>query len=85
LLTVLMKAEYRRALLAFLIELALYSVLVIAYFFLVLHFIGPWLGDIYRDHVRLYALLSVGLILGQAVLLEWVTTFLLRMIRGRSE
>jgi hypothetical protein len=80
-----MKAEYRRALLSFLVELALYSVLVIVYFFLVLRFIGPWLGDIYRDHIRFYALLSVGLILGQAVLLEWVTTFLLRLIRGRSE
>ena len=80
-----MKAEYRRALLSFLAELALYSLLVIAYFFLVLHFLGPWLFDIHRDHVRLYALLSVGLILGQAVLLESVTTFLLRLIRGRSE
>jgi hypothetical protein len=80
-----MKAEYRHALLSFLFELALYSVLVIVYFFLVLHLIGPWLAEIYRDHIRLYALLSVSLILGQAVLLEWVTTFLLRLIRGRSE
>ena len=80
-----MKAEHRRALRAFLIELALYSVLVVAYFLLVLHFVGPWLFDLYKEHVRLYALLSVGLILGQAVLLEWVTTFLLRLIRGASE
>ena len=80
-----MKAEYRRALLSFLFELALYSVLIIVYFFLVLHFIGGWLADIHQDHVVFYAFISVALILGQAVLLEWVTTFLLRLIRGRSE
>ena len=80
-----MKAAARQAIRSFLIELALYSLLVIAYFFLVLHFLGPGLGQINKEHIRLYALLSVGLILGQAVLLEWVTTFLLRLIRGRSE
>ena len=80
-----MKAEYRRTLLSFLLELALYSVLVIVYFFLVLHFIGAWVAEIHQDHVTLYAVLCVALILGQAVLLEWVTTFLLRLIRGRSE
>jgi hypothetical protein len=80
-----MKAEARRTLLAFLIELFVYSLLVIAYFFLVLHFLGPWLSGLDKRHLRLYSLLSVGLILGQAVLLEWVTTLLLRLIRGRSE
>jgi hypothetical protein len=80
-----MKAAARQAIRSFLIELALYSLLVIAYFFLVLHFLGPGLAQINKEHIRLYALLSVGLILGQAVLLEWVTTFLLRLIRGRSE
>ena len=50
-----MKAEARRALFSFLIELLVYSVLV------------------------------TGLIVVQAVLLEWVTTLLLRLIRGRSE
>jgi hypothetical protein len=80
-----MKTAARQAIRSFLIELALYSLLVIAYFFLVLHFLGPGLARIDKEHIRLYALLSVGLILGQAVLLEWVTTFLLRLIRGRSE
>jgi hypothetical protein len=32
-----------------------------------------------------YAIVSILLIIGQAVLLEAVTTLLLRMIRGRSE
>ena len=80
-----MKAETRRTLRAFLIELAIYSLLIVAYFFLVLHFLGPSLAHLGKTNIALYALLSVGLILGQAVLLEWVTTFLLRLIRGRSE
>ena len=80
-----MKAEARRALFSFLIELLVYSVLVIGYFFLVLHLLGPWLFNLNREHVRIYAITAVGLIVVQAVLLEWVTTLLLRFIRGRSE
>ena len=80
-----MKAEARRALFSFLIELLVYSVLVTGYFFLVLHLLGPWLFNLDKEHIRLYAITSVGLIVVQAVLLEWVTTLLLRFIRGRSE
>jgi heme A synthase len=80
-----MKAEARRALFSFLIELLVYSVLVTGYFFLVLHLLGSWLFNLDKEHVRLYAIISVGLIVVQAVLLEWVTTLLLRLIRGRSE
>ena len=32
-----------------------------------------------------YALVAILLIIGQAVVLEIVTTFLLRLLRGRSE
>jgi hypothetical protein len=80
-----MKAEARRALFSFLIELLVYSVLVTGYFFLVLHLLGSWLFNLDKEHVRLYAITSVALIVVQAVLLEWVTTLLLRLIRGRSE
>ena len=80
-----MKAETRRTLFSFLVELAVYSLLVVVYFFLVLHLLGPSLADLDKSNIALYSLLSVGLILGQAILLEFVTTFLLRLIRGRSE
>jgi len=80
-----MKAEARLALFSFLIELLVYSVLVTGYFFLVLHLLGAWLLNLDKEHVQLYAITSVGLIVVQAVLLEWVTTLLLRLIRGRSE
>jgi hypothetical protein len=80
-----MKTEARRTLIAFLIELGVYSCLVVVYFFLVLHLLGPSLANVDKRHISLYSLLCVGLILGQAILLEYVTTFLLRFIRGRSE
>ena len=80
-----MKTETSKTLRAFLIELALYAVLVTGYFFLVLHFLGGWLQELHLHHVKLYALVAIVLIIGQAVLLESVTTWLFRLIRGRSE
>ena len=70
---------------AFLIELVVYAALVIGYFFLVLHLLGNWLQDLAIHHLYIYALTAILLIIGQAVFLEAVTTFLLRMLRGRSE
>jgi len=66
------------------IELAAYAVLVIGYFFLVLHFLSGWLQELHLHHVKVYALVAIVLIIGQAVLLESVTTWLFRLIRGRS-
>ena len=80
-----MKAEARRTLFSFLVELIVYGFLIAGYFLLVLHLLGPSLGQIAKDHIRLYALLCVVLILGQSIVLESITTFLLRLLRGRSE
>ncbi len=80
-----MKKETGSTLKAFAIELVVYAVLVVTYFFFVLHFLGKWLLPLYQHHRVSYALLAIFLILGQAVLLEFVTSFLLRLIRGWSE
>ena len=80
-----MKKETTKTLRAFLIELAIYAVLVIAYFFLVLHFLGEWLHQLETGHRYTYAGVAILLIIGQAVVLEALTTLLLRMLRGRSE
>lgn len=80
-----MKTEQAATLRAFLIELAIYAVLVIGYFFAVLHFLGGWLFNIQQHHHIAYAAVSLLLIIGQAVVLESVTTLLLRLIRGRTE
>jgi hypothetical protein len=70
---------------ALLIELGVYAVLVTGYFMLVLHYLGGWLQHLHLTNVKLYAIVSLALIIGQAVLLESVTTWLLRFLRGRSE
>jgi hypothetical protein len=80
-----MKKEDARTIRAFALELAIYAALVVAYFFLVLHLLGEWLYQIEAQHRYIYAALSILLIVGQAVLLENITTFLIRLIRGRSE
>ena len=80
-----MKKETARTLRAFLIELVIYAILVVGYFFLVLHFLGEGLHQLEVHHRYTYACVAIFLIIGQAVVLENVTTFLLRLIRGRSE
>jgi hypothetical protein len=80
-----MEKEAAKTLRAFLIELVIYAALVVIYFFLVLHFLGGWLHGLERGHRYGYAGVTILLMMGQAVLLQNVTTFLLRLIRGRSE
>ena len=80
-----MKPETAKTLRAFAIELAIYALLVVGYFFLVLHFLGEGLHRLEIHHRYTYAGVAILLIVGQAVVLESVTTFLLRLIRGRSE
>jgi len=80
-----MKSDTAKTLRAFLIELAVYALLVVAYFFLVLHFLGGWLQQLEIHHRNTYGGVAILLIIGQAVVLQNVTTLLLRLIRGRSE
>ena len=80
------KKEKTNTLRAFLVELALYAVFVTGYFFLVLHYLSGWLQELHLHHVKFYASVTIVLIIGQAVVLESVTTSLLRLLRGgRSE
>jgi hypothetical protein len=80
-----MKSETTKTLGAFAVELVIYGILVTGYFFLVLHLLGEWLYKLEIQHRYTYAGLAIVLIVGQAVLLESLTTFLIRLIRGRSE
>ncbi len=76
----------QRTLRAFALELLIYAALVTAYFFAVLHFLGDWLVQLETQHIRIYAFIAILLIIGQAVVLEAVTTGLMRLLRGgRSE
>jgi hypothetical protein len=80
-----MTTDTAKTLRAFLIELGVYAILVVGYFFLVLHFLGGWLLQLEMHHRYTYAGVAILLIIGQAVVLENVTTLLFRFLRGRSE
>ena len=80
-----MKKEAAQTLRAFLVELVVYAVLVVGYFFLVLHFLGEGLQQLEQNHRYSYAVVAILLMIGQAVVLQNVTTFLLRLIRRRAE
>jgi hypothetical protein len=80
-----MKTQAARTLRAFLVELVVYAILVVGYFFLVLHFLGESLHQLEMHHRYTYAGVAILLIIGQAVVLEGLTTFLMRLLSGRSE
>jgi hypothetical protein len=66
---------------SFLIELGVYALFVLAYFFLVLHFLGNWLKHMFDEKRMVYAIVALALIIVQGVFLEVLTTALLRLIR----
>jgi hypothetical protein len=75
------KTEVRRKLRIFTVELVIYAALVTVYFLAVLHFLSDWLVQLETRHIHTYAVVAILLIIGQAVVLEAVTTGLLRLLR----
>ena len=57
-----MRRNTTKSLRAFAIELAIYAVFVIGYFFLVLHLLGEWLYHLEAQHRILYAVVALLLI-----------------------
>ena len=78
-----MKKDSAKSLRVFAIELAIYAVLVTAYFFLVLHLLGNWLYRLDTQHRILYAVVALLLVVGQAVVLDALTSVLFRFLRRR--
>jgi len=54
-----MKKGEAKSLRAFAIELVIYAVLVVCYFFLVLHLLGEWLYHLEAQHRYLYATVAL--------------------------
>jgi hypothetical protein len=80
-----MKKEIKNLFKSFSIELLVYSVVVVIYFFLVLHFLGARLYHMFQHERPWYALLSLLLIIAQGVVLESLTRALLGFIRQNRE
>jgi hypothetical protein len=80
-----MNKEFSSSLKSFAVELVVYSIVVFAYFFLVLHFLGDWLYQLFHDHRHWYAIVALALIICQGVGLEYLTRALLDFIKPRTE
>jgi hypothetical protein len=77
-----MKETSRRLLVRNLIfELVIYGAMLLVYFFAVLRFLGGFLTQLFNERLILYSFVGLGLIVIQAVFLEAITSFLLRMLR----
>ena len=75
------KSKIRKLIVNFIIELVIYGILVVAYFYLVLRYLRVFLSDLYHNNLIIYAILGLILIVVQAVVLEAITTFLLDRLR----
>jgi cytochrome c biogenesis protein CcdA len=70
---------------SFLIELVVYAALVTAYVLFVIGLLGTWLSDLYHHHKTWYAFVALFLIVIQGVVLEFITSLLLRLVRSFSD
>jgi hypothetical protein len=74
------RSETRRLIRNFAIEVLVYALLVLAYFLLVLRFLGQPLARLFSNNLLLYAIVALLLIVAQGVVLEAVTSFIMRVL-----
>lgn len=60
----------------FLIEMVVYGILLVAYFFLALRFLAEPFAKLFYNNIVVYAFLGLALIVVQAVVLEFITSLL---------
>jgi hypothetical protein len=69
----------------FVFELLVYTALVLTYFGVVLHYLGHWLEDIFDHDRTTYAMVAILLMVGQAVVLEMISSLLFFFIRKEEK
>ncbi|MBN1314183.1 MAG: hypothetical protein JXA42_01905 [Anaerolineales bacterium] len=62
-------------------EVIIYAILVVAYAAIAFHFLVDPLENFFKNNLKLYAIISLLLIVGQGTLLEAITSFLLDRLR----
>ena len=72
-----MTPQMKHLLRNFILELLIYGVLLFVYFFTVLRFLDEPLYNLFNQNLWVYAGAALLLIVVQAVVLEWITSFLL--------
>jgi len=70
------KKSFKALIRNLLIEMVVYGGLLIVYFLLALRYLGEPLARMYSSNLKLYAVMSLVLIVAQAVALEFVVSFL---------
>ena len=70
------QTPFRELIRNFLIEMVVYGLLLVAYFFLALRFLAAPLSRLFDSNLIVYAFLGLILIVVQAVFLEFVTSLL---------
>jgi hypothetical protein len=74
-------AELGRMIRSLAVELLIYSSLIVLFTVAAFHFLGPELTRLSKVHLPLYAFAALVLIIGQGVVLEQLTSFLLDRLR----
>ncbi|MEA3336544.1 MAG: hypothetical protein U9R25_11580 [Chloroflexota bacterium] len=75
-----MKTGQKRLLLRFVIELTIFSVLVVIYLLVVLRFFGEGLTLLYNNNLLLYAFIGLGLIVVQAAVFDLIVSAILKRL-----
>ena len=65
-------------------HLLIYSALLFTYFILVLRYLSGWLEGLFHDHRVEYAFAAILLMIVQAIGLESISHFILRLIRRKK-
>jgi magnesium-transporting ATPase (P-type) len=75
------KPDLQKLIRNFAIEMVVYGILLVIYFFAVLQFLGGMLHNLYENNTTWYAVVGLSLIVAQAVVLEAITSYLIRLLR----
>lgn len=81
-----MKSKTRRLLRNLVLEVIVYSILLLSYFLIVLRYLGEPLNELFHQSLVVYAGATLLLIVAQSVALDFITSFLVaRLDIDKSE
>lgn len=81
-----MKPKTRRLLRNLILEVIVYSILLLVYFLIVLRYLGEPLNELFHQSLVVYAGATLLLIVAQSVALDFITSFLVaRLDLEKSE
>ncbi|HSR29127.1 MAG TPA: hypothetical protein VLY63_01085 [Anaerolineae bacterium] len=72
--------NFRRLIRNFAIEMVVYSALVFGYFYVVLRLLDEPLERLFSSNLVVYAIVGLVLIVAQAVVLDFVTSFVMGLL-----